>query len=214
MRHSGNELINPFKALERAGIQEGDTVADLGCGALGHFVFPAAQMVGGNGRVFAVDIDKNALKAVDRAAKQDQYWNITPVWSDIEVVRAARIRDASCRLVIVANNLYLSGNRAGLVAEAMRLTAPGGVILMIEWQACRTAIGPAPENRMAPVEAKRYFADPELELVDEFDAGDCHYALVYRKRAPEGAHAVVVNLPSHEAPAGKSASELARSSRI
>lgn len=193
MRHSGNDLINPFKVLERAGIREGDMVADLGCGALGHFVFPAAQMVGGNGRVYAVDIDKNALKAIDRGAKHDQYFNITPVWSDIEVVRAARIRDASCRVVIVAGNLYLSTNRAGLVSEAMRLTAPGGVILVIEWQACITDVGPAPENRMPPHEAKRYFADPELELVDEFDAGDCHYALVYRKRIPEGVRQEIVN---------------------
>lgn len=195
MRHSGNELINPFKTLERAGIREGDTVADLGCGALGHFVFPAAQLVGGNGRVYAVDIDKHALKAVERAARHEQYWNIIPIWSDIEVVRAARIRDASCRLVIVANNLYLSRNRAGLVAEAMRLTAPGGRLLVIEWQACRTAVGPPPENRMAPVEAKRYFADPELELVDEYDAGDCHYALVYQKIAQDHGHPVIVNHP-------------------
>jgi hypothetical protein len=34
MRHSGNELINPFKTLERAGLREGDFVADLGCGVL------------------------------------------------------------------------------------------------------------------------------------------------------------------------------------
>ncbi len=195
MRHSGNELINPFKTLERAGIREGDTVADLGCGALGHFVFPAAQLVGGSGRVYAVDIDKQALKAVERASRHEQYWNIFPVWSDIEVVRAARIRDASCHLVVVANNLYLSRDRAGLVAETMRLTAPGGRILVIEWQACRTAVGPAPENRMAPVEAKRYFADPELELVDEYDAGDCHYALVYQKFVQDHGHAVVVNQP-------------------
>lgn len=193
MRHSGNELINPFKTLERAGIKEGDTVADLGCGALGHFVFPAAQLVGGNGSVYAIDIDKNALKAIDRAAKHDQYFNIVPVWSDIEVERAARIRDHSCHIVIVANNLYLSRNRAGLVAEAMRLLAPGGSILVIEWQACVTDVGPPPENRMPPHEAKRYFADESLEFVDEFDAGDCHYGLVYRRRAHEGVRQEIVN---------------------
>ncbi|HVM90777.1 MAG TPA: methyltransferase domain-containing protein [Verrucomicrobiae bacterium] len=195
MRHSGNELINPFKTLERAGLREGDLVADLGCGSLGHFVFPAAQMVGAEGRVYAVDIDKNALKAVDRMAKHEQYFNIIPVWSDIEVHRAARIRDASCQLVIVANNFYLSQNRAGLVAEAMRLCAPGGRLLVIEWQACRTAIGPPPERRMPPHEAKRYFADPELKLVDEFEAGDCHYALVYQKKGRPDHSVEVVNRP-------------------
>lgn len=193
MRHSGNELINPFKTLERAGLREGDTVADLGCGALGHFVFPAAQLVGGNGRVYAVDIDKQALKAVERMAKHEQYWNIMPVWSDIEVPRAARIRDRSCQLVIVANNLYLSQNRAGLVEEAMRLVAPGGTLLVIEWQACVTDVGPPPENRMPPHEAKRYFVDDALELTDEFDAGDCHYALAYRRKVAEGVRHEIVN---------------------
>lgn len=181
MRHSGNELINPFKTLEYAGLRPAMTVADLGCGALGHFVFPAAQMVGGDGRVYAVDIDKSALKAIERSARYDQYWNVIPVWSDIEVVRAARIPDHSVDLVIVANNLYLSQNRAGLVSESMRLAKPGGKILVIEWKPIKTTVGPPIENRMAPEEAKRYFADPELTLQSAYDAGDSHYALLYRK---------------------------------
>lgn len=68
MRYSGKELINPFKVLECAGLRKGSHIADLGCGALGHFVFSAAQMTGGEGRVYAVDIDKTALKAIERAA--------------------------------------------------------------------------------------------------------------------------------------------------
>jgi ubiquinone/menaquinone biosynthesis C-methylase UbiE len=182
MRHSGNELINPFKTLERAGLRKGSHVVDLGCGALGHFVFPAAQMTGGEGRVYAVDIDKTALKAVERAARHDQYWNVIPVWSDIDVVNAARIPSESIDLTILANNLYLSANRAGMVAEAERLTKPGGRILVIEWKPIRTAIGPAVENRMSADDAKRYFADDALALIDEFDAGDSHYALLYAKQ--------------------------------
>jgi ubiquinone/menaquinone biosynthesis C-methylase UbiE len=181
MRHSGNELINPFKTLGRAGLRKGSHVVDLGCGALGHFVFPAAQMTGGEGRVYAVDIDKTALKAVERAARHDQYWNVIPVWSDIDVVNAARIPSESIDLTILANNLYLSANRAGMVAEAERLTKPGGRILVIEWKPVRTAIGPAVENRMSADDAKRYFADDTLVLIDEFDAGDSHYALLYAK---------------------------------
>lgn len=184
MRHSGNELINPFKTLERAGLRKGSHIVDLGCGALGHFVFPAAQMTGGEGRVYAVDIDKAALKAVERAARHDQYWNVIPVWSDIDVVNAARIPSESIDLTILANNLYLSANRAGMVAEAERLTKPGGRILVIEWKPIRTAVGPAVENRMSADDAKRYFADDELDLIDEFDAGDSHYALLYAKHEP------------------------------
>ena len=67
---SGTELINPFKLLERVGIGEGQRVADLGCGALGHFVFPAAQLVGGMGAVFAVDIQKGALEHVEAGGQR------------------------------------------------------------------------------------------------------------------------------------------------
>jgi ubiquinone/menaquinone biosynthesis C-methylase UbiE len=151
---------------------------------LGHFVFPAAQMTGGEGRVYAVDIDKAALKAIERSAKHDQYWNVLPIWSDIDVENAARIPTASIDLTIASNNLYLSVNRAGLVAEAIRLTKPGGRILVIEWKPIKTLIGPPIENRMSAEEAKRYFADARLELVDSFDAGDSHYALVYVKELP------------------------------
>lgn len=184
MRHSGNELINPFKVLERSGLRKGFYVADLGCGALGHFVFPAAQMAGGDGRVYAVDIDKTALKAIERSARHDQYWNVIPIWSDIDVLNAARIPTGTIDLTIVANNLYLSSNRPGMVAEAERLTKPGGRILVIEWKPVRTVIGPPVENRMPAEEAKRFFSVPGLELIDAFDAGDSHYALLYAKERP------------------------------
>jgi len=181
MHHSGNELINPFKALELAGLKPGDFVADLGCGALGHFVFPAAQIVGGDGRVYAVDLDKAVLKAVERKASFEQFWNIVPVWSDIEVMHAARIHDESLDLTIVANNLYLAQNRAGLVSEAFRLTKPGGRILVIEWRACDTVLGPAPEQRLEADRAKEIFYHPDLALIQEFEPGDCHYGLLYER---------------------------------
>jgi ubiquinone/menaquinone biosynthesis C-methylase UbiE len=185
MRHSGNELINPFKMLERAGLQPGWYVADLGCGALGHFVFPAAAMVGGNGRVYAVDIQKIVVKHIEHTAKQEQYWNVIPVWSDIEVLNAARIPSGSIDLTIVANNLYLCRNRAGLVKEAVRLTKPGGRLLVIEWKKEGTPIGPDLEHRMSIDEAREVFRNPQIDLLDRFEAGDYHYALLYARHERE-----------------------------
>lgn len=184
MYFSGNELLNPYKALERAGLRQGSHLADLGCGALGHFVFSGAQIIGGEGRVYAVDIDKTALQAIEHTARHHQFWNVVPVWSDIDVAHAARIPTQSIDLTILANNLYLSANRPGMVEEALRLTKPGGRILVIEWKPIRTIVGPPIEQRMTVGDAKRYFAGDELLLVDEFDAGDSHYALVYAKREP------------------------------
>lgn len=181
MHTSGTELINPFKVFEHVGIQSGWNVADLGCGALGHFVFPAAQLVGGEGKVYAVDIQKPVLQAVEKEARHSQFWNVYPVWADIDVANAVHIPPASLDLTLIANNLYLSQNRAGMVKEALRLTKPGGLILMIEWKKERTAIGPEVDRRLSQEEAKSYFRLPELALRESFEAGDHHYALLYRR---------------------------------
>lgn len=191
MPHSGNELINPFKVLERAGLRPEWQVADLGCGALGHFVFPAAQMVGGNGKVYAVDILKTALKAIERTAKHEQFWNVFPVWADTEVLHATRIPSDSLDLVILANNLYLSKNREGMVKEAARLIKSGGLLLFIEWKKERTVLGPSLEHRMSLKEAQSYFPATHFAEIDQFDAGDHHFALVYRKHESENVPHVV-----------------------
>jgi ubiquinone/menaquinone biosynthesis C-methylase UbiE len=176
---SGTELINPFKLLERVGVREGDRVADLGCGALGHFVFPAAQLVGGTGTVYAVDIQKSVLEQIEKAAKNQQFWNIRPVWSDIEVFRATHIDEATLDLTLLVNNLFLAQNRESLVREMARLTRPGGRIVIVEWKPTQSPIGPPADQRMSKEEAKRVLKSPLLEFHDEFEAGEYHYGLIY-----------------------------------
>lgn len=185
MHHSGTELIDPFAVLEECGVREGWCIADMGCGALGHFVFPAAELVGGLGKVYAVDIQKSVLQAIEKTAKHEQYWNVFPVWSDIDVEGAARILPRSLDLTIVANNLYLSHNRAGLQKECLRLTKAGGLILVIEWKKEPTAIGPSQEHRLSEEEAKACFTHHDLACTRSFDAGDHHYALLFQKLAED-----------------------------
>jgi ubiquinone/menaquinone biosynthesis C-methylase UbiE len=178
---SGTELINPFKLLEHVGIQEGDHVADLGCGSLGHFVFPAAQLVGGDGMVFAVDIQRAVLEHVEKTAKQEQMTNVKCVWSDIDVLGATRIQPSSLDLTLLVNNLFLSQNRPQMVREMARLTKPGGRMVVVEWKATKTPVGPPVTHRMSEAEAKTALQSPFFYLTQEFEAGPCHYGLLYTR---------------------------------
>ena len=178
---SGTELVNPFKLLERVGIREGQRVADLGCGSLGHFVFPAAQLVGGKGVVYAVDIQRGVLEQIEKTSKEMQFWNVYPVWSDIDVYRATRIDDASLDLTLLINNLYLSQNRPQLIREMARLTRPGGRIIVVEWKATHTPIGPSVEHRIDAQQSKEILASPLMKFVEEFEAGQYHYGLIYTR---------------------------------
>ncbi|MBI4138553.1 methyltransferase domain-containing protein [Candidatus Uhrbacteria bacterium] len=178
---SGTELINPFKLLERVGIRAGHSVADLGCGALGHFVFPAAQLVGGTGMVYAVDIQRSVLEQIEKTSKQEQMMNVKTVWSDIDVPGATRIPDASLDLTLLINNLYLSQNRPQVVREMARLTRPGGRAVVVEWKTIATPIGPPPTQRVDKEEAKKIMASPSFTFLDEFEAGPYHYGLLYQR---------------------------------
>lgn len=176
---SGTELINPFKLLERVGIREGQRIADLGCGSLGHFVFPAAQLVGGKGAVYAVDIQKPVIERIEKIAKEQQFWNVYPVWSDIDVYRATRIEPESLDLTLLINNLFLSQNREQLIREMARLTRPNGRVVIAEWKAIETPIGPDAAQRISEEEAREILSTPLFTYYDSFEAGPYHYGLIY-----------------------------------
>lgn len=178
---SSTDVLNPFKVLERVGLRRGAWVADLGCGSTGHFVFPAAQMVGADGKVFAVDIRKLALQSIAKAAKHEHFWNVETIWSDIEVVGAARIPDASLDYTLVVDNLYLAENRDGLMQEAWRVTKPGGILVCIEWMPERLLLGPPNDRRLSQEEAEKLWQRRGWVPREAFQAGEFHYALVYER---------------------------------
>ncbi|MDD2785285.1 MAG: methyltransferase domain-containing protein [Patescibacteria group bacterium] len=178
---SGTELINPFKLLERVGIRRGWKVADMGCGATGHFVIPAAQLVGADGEVFAVDIRRDFLEHIERMAKHEQFFNIKTVWADMDVYGATRIPDGELDLCLLVNNLYLSQNRPALIREMARLTKPGGRILAVEWKATATLIGPPSDRRLTSEQSQAICQSQYMELIDEIDVGHSHYGLLYER---------------------------------
>ncbi len=182
---SGTELINPFKLLERVGISQGWHVADLGCGSTGHFVIPAAQLVGADGKVYAVDIRRDVLEHLEKTIKQEQLFNIQTVWSDIDVYGAAKIPDQSLDLCLLINNLFLSQNKPAMIREMARLTKPGGRIVIVEWKAEATPIGPSLDHRLTIEQSKSICESEYLEFLEEIEVGHSHYGLMY-ERTPAG----------------------------
>jgi len=61
--------------LERIGIMRGQTVLDFGCGS-GTYTIPAAKIVGEQGRVYALDKDKEALDELMQKAESTGSRNI------------------------------------------------------------------------------------------------------------------------------------------
>lgn len=177
----GTELINPHTLLERVGLRAGMHAADLGCGVTGHFIVPAARVVGSEGKAYAVDIQKSALAATESRAKLDGITNITSVWADIERLGATRIPPASLDVAMIVNTLFLARDRNQMMAEAARLTKSGGIVLVVEWKTDATAVGPPAAQRIGKDVARAAAKVAGLTERAEFEAGPYHYGLIFTK---------------------------------
>ena len=175
---TGSELLNANKILEKLDLKEGVTVADLGCGTSGHFVFPSAKIVGGEGVVYAVDILKSALSSIESKAKLQNFYNIKEIWSDIEVFGATEIPKDSCDAVYLVN----VHAKPEMIKESLRLLKKDGKLLLVDWSTSATALlGPATADIVSREEVKKRAEEFDIKLIEEFDAGSHHWGLIYKK---------------------------------
>ena len=71
-----NNQHQPEKLMDAIGLKEGMTIADIGAGRGRMTVFFSLR-VGESGRVFANDIDENALKYLENRCKKNNMTNVT-----------------------------------------------------------------------------------------------------------------------------------------
>jgi ubiquinone/menaquinone biosynthesis C-methylase UbiE len=173
-------LLDPDKVLEEADIRQGMRVADLGVGNVGHFLFPAARMVGDKGMVFGVDILRPVLEAVKNRLKISGTENVTLIWGNIETLGGTKIPDNAVDLVIMVSVLYAIRQDQGL-AEARRILGTDGTLLIVDWKPQGAPMGPKPESRLSREEARRLAEAAGFVFKKEFEAGPHHYGLVFTK---------------------------------
>jgi len=174
-------LMDPNKILKDIlHLDYGAKVADLGCGTMAYFTLAAAKIVGNNGLVYAVDIQKEVLSSVESKAKLESLPNIKTVWSDLEVYGATKVPEGM-NVCFLATTLFQSTNHLQMMKESVRLLEQGGKLLVVEWLPQQTAIGPAVNKRVAAETIKKYAVDLGLSLEQEFSAGPYHYGLIFIK---------------------------------
>lgn len=177
----GNELLDPQEIFKHTEIKAGDKIADLGCGGAGHFTIPAANRVGSQGIVYAVDILKSVLNSVSSIARLEGVHNVSPVWSNLEIIGATNIPEKSVDLAFLKNILFQSKQHENIFKEAYRLLKEEGQLLVVDWGQGASPFGPAVVDRVKPADLKEIAKKTGFKLMDEFAAGNYHFGLVFKK---------------------------------
>ena len=177
----GNELLNALQILKDVGVREGMRVSDFGCGRQGYFTMQSAKLVGKDGVVFAIDILKDVLKNIEDMAKDDGFYNIKTVWSNLEIFGATQIEDDSIDFGYIINVLFQVEDRLALIKETVRMLDTDSKLLIIDWNRFQSPFGPPFYMRTSSDEMKEYAKSVGLELLDEFRAGKYHFGLIFKK---------------------------------
>ncbi len=167
--------------LTKAGLKQGMVVADLGCGSTGHFVYPASDIVGKGGRVYAVDIMRPVLETINKRKKQEAADNIETVWSNIEVFNATKIESGSVDIALLINTLHQSHKRVEIIRETVRMMKKSGLLIIVEWKNVNLPFGPPVDERVNCDRLKKSAPKLGLEFKEEFFVGQYHYGLIFEK---------------------------------
>ena len=171
---------DPQKNLEQFGLAKGARVADLGSGA-GHYALAAARIVGGDGRVFAVDVLKDLLQKIKNEAVRSHLINVETLWGDVERLGGTRLPDASVDAALVCNTLFQLEEKKDFPSEVKRILKPGGRVLVVDWRESFGGMGPQPEHVVAAQAARSLFENAGFSLEKEISAGAHHYGFIFKR---------------------------------
>jgi FkbM family methyltransferase len=173
-------FVRPEETIKMFDLEPGMVVADFGCGS-GHYTIAAAKRVGEKGRVYALDIQKDLLQAMKSTVELNNLKNIEIIWADLDLSQGSRLADNSVDFVIISNILFQAENRQQITKEALRILKDGGGVAVIEWDREGGKTGPLLEKRVAKEEARNIFLEQGFKLEKEFQPGDNHYGLIFKK---------------------------------
>lgn len=175
-----NSFLEPDRIVKYFSLEKGDHVADFGAGH-GYFTIPLAREVGGNGKIYAIDIQKPVLDIIRAKAKIEHLLNIEPVWADLDTPRGSKLKDNFLDFVLISNAFFQSGKKEIIMREAYRVLQEKGRLAVIEWEESSN-FGPSKELLVRKETAKKMAQEAGFELDREFEAGAYHYGLLFIKK--------------------------------
>jgi len=177
----GTALLDPMKLAKVLGVTAGMSVADFGCGGNGHFIYPLAQLVGREGMVYAVDIRKEVLSAVEMRAKQYRFYQVEPRWANLEKAGSTKIANDSLDAVLIINVLFQNSSPEKILQEAKRVLKVGGKLLVVDWKYESSSFGPPLTRRLDQERVTEKAEKLGLSLERSFLAGPKHYGIIFKK---------------------------------
>jgi len=149
-----NALQPPSRVLDAIGVRPGMTVAEIGAGQ-GRYAVQLAVRVGPSGKVYAEDIDADAL---DHLRKRCQRWKLENVETILGAVTDPKLPSGRLDLIWIVSSYHHFDDPVALLRRARLALKSNGRLAIGEWISIRETDrhGTSPENIIKQMEAAGY----------------------------------------------------------
>ncbi|NLA08112.1 MAG: class I SAM-dependent methyltransferase [Parcubacteria group bacterium] len=173
------ELFNPKTVVAQLNISPGLVVADFGCGG-GYFTIEVAQVVGDNGKVFAIDVVPENLESIRSLAKIKGLNNIETRWANLE--KTSTLDFNICDRVIIINLLFQVEKKLHyrIFEEAYNVLKKGGQLTVIDWKP-ESLLGPPKNTRLSLEEAITMAQKANFNFIKTLEIDDAHWCAIFQK---------------------------------
>jgi arsenite methyltransferase len=167
------EGLQVAKVVDALKVRPDDRVCDLGAGS-GLFTRPLARKAGGKGVVYAVDIDSELLKHVERTAQEQKLANIKPILASETDPKLPEPVD----LITIIDTLHHIGNRTEYLKGLKKYLRPGGRVAVIDF----SRDWPAGHEKMIYTvgDLDGWMTAAGFKRVEQHDFLDNNFFVVYR----------------------------------
>src|SRR5713226_5452667 len=136
----------PDQVMDSLQIAEGSVAADLGAGG-GWFTIRLARRVGPNGTVYAEDIQRLMIEAIDRRVQRE---GLTNVISRLGAKDDPGLPQGAVDAVLIVDAFHEMEEPVALLKNVGKALKPNGLVGIIDYRLGQGGPGPGPEERVAP----------------------------------------------------------------
>lgn len=178
---SSRAYLSAERVVAGTGVQAGDRFLDVGC-ADGYYSLEASRVVGGRGRVYAIDNYEASISALKEQIEREGLGNIEAVMADASerVPLDAGMVDV-CLMANVLHGFVANGEVERVMRETARVVKAGGTLAVVEFEKVSGPPGPPLSIRMSPEEVGGMLARYGFEKVKSFEVGPHHYEMLLRR---------------------------------
>ena len=176
---SSIDLIDTDRFFQALALKPGISVVDLGCGP-GDYSIPIANIVGREGRVYAIDLWAGCIEFLKSEMKRLEIGNIVPILTDMRKHLPFESESIDvCLMATILHDLKEDHSHNATLSEVKRVLKKDGTFAIVEFAKRDGPPGPPITIRLSREETAMLVEPHGFIRKGAYDLGPYTYMMIY-----------------------------------